>query len=547
MLVACIKVVGVLLFFVLAHQHIPAYFNSYRPSGDWPIFVSVWSCTFIATLLLAFTRSWLWRVLFAVLFGYAAINASSYFFITGIPLNTIEVERLWQDRAFIDETLQFYGGFIAKAIAITAPLLLALLLPVKRFVLSSRMAALAVVMALLPVFLVARTVYQDGGGDSDSFPLTTAPLGFVSVLLYDNATRTDPGPRQTVNWPASDSGIDNIVVIMDESVRGDYLDVVDHNGIVSHLLDHPATINFGIAASHANCSAASNLSFRYAARRDSFLSDEAIRPSLWAFAKQAGYQAIYIDGQRTGGELQNFMNAAERAELDQFIQHDDKLKAPEKDMKLVQLIADTMKQPGKKYIFVNKNGVHFPYENKYPPEHSPYLPKMASTQVNRNESDSYGGQFGSVEFRNSYRNAVAWNTGEFFKRLLPQLDLNKSVLIYTSDHGQNFTKVWETGYLTHCTWGPAPAPEGTVPLVVLTQSAAWQSRFQLAAQHHHHQASHWNVPSTVLLLMGYDSQTVQNNYEPTLFADQLGRQAFVSTYFVRFGLQPVWNDPIKLE
>lgn len=543
---AVTKLILLLLFFVLAHQHIPASFNSYRPSGDWSVFITVWFCTVLAALAAAFLRSRNARIFFSVLFAYAAINATSYYFITGTPLNTIEVERLWQDAAFIGETFAFYGRFIVNATAIGLLLVVALLLPVKRFALSFKLAASVVcVLTALPVFLVARSVYRDGGGDSDSFPVTTAPLGFVAVLLYDNVTRDDPGPRQVVEWTANDSGIENIVVLMDESVRGDYLDLVDVNGVHTHLLEQNGLINFGLAASHANCSAASNLSFRYAVRRDHFLHDEAVRPSLWAYAKKAGYQAIYIDGQRHGGELQNFMNAAERDELNQFIQHDDNIAIIDRDQILADRIAKTIAAPGKKYIYVNKSGVHFPYENKYPESKTLYTPKMSSTQVHGGESNNYGGQFGSVEFRNSYRNAVAWNTGEFFKRLLPQIDLSRTLLIYTSDHGQNFTKVWEVGYLTHCTWGPAPAPEGTVPLAVITDIEPWLTRLRAAEQRHRNRASHWNVPSSILLMMGYDADLVNEQYEPTLFSEQLGHPSFVSTYFVRFGLKPVWNDAIK--
>ena len=545
---ALAKIILLLLFFVLAHRQLPDVFNAYRPSGDWPTFIAVWLSTVVSAVAFAFVQRRGWRVLAATVLAYSAINATSYYLITGTPLNTIEVERLWQDAAFIVETFEFYGGFILKAMLIGSLLIAAYLLPVGRFAIRSTWAlAIVVMLTLLPIFLVARTVYHDGGGDSDSFPVTTAPLGFVAVLLYDNATRADPGPRQTVQWTAQDSGIENIVVIMDESVRADYLDLIDPQGITTHLVDHPATVNFGIAASHANCSAASNLSFRYAARRQSFLKDEAIRPSLWAFAKRAGYRAIYVDGQRTDEELQNFMNAAERAELDAFVQHDDKTVAKDKDILLVDKLATVLSQTGKKYVFVNKNGVHFPYENKYPDAQTIYTPKMQSTQVRRNESDNYGGEFGSVEFRNSYRNAVAWNTGEFFKRLLPKIDFSKTLLIFTSDHGQNFTKVWEQGFLTHCTWGPAPAPEGTVPLAVLTQIESWRTRLQAAQQQHRNQASQWNVPSSLLLMMGYDAADVAQNYEPTLFDAELGQQAFVSTYFVRFGLQPVWNEVVKAE
>ena len=302
--------------------------------------------------------------------------------------------------------------------------------------------------------------------------------------------------------------------------------------------------NFGLAASHANCSAASNLSFRYAARRNTYLSDIKMRPSLWALAKHAGYKTIYLDGQRTNRELQNFMTAQELSEIDELVQHKDETVAKDKDMVLVTLLQQALQQKGKAFIYVNKNGVHFPYENKYPRSATLYTPHMEGTGINVNEGNQYGDGFGNEAFINSYRNAVAWNTGEFFKRLLPDLDLKKTMIVYTSDHGQNFTKTSDSGFLTHCTTGPAPASEGTVPMVLLTEQQQWLTNIQGAAKYPS-TASHWNLPPTILLMMGYPHSYVQTQYEPTLLDSERGPAKFVSTFFVRFGLEPVWNAPVS--
>ncbi|MFN4291719.1 MAG: sulfatase-like hydrolase/transferase [Permianibacter sp.] len=538
-----------LLFLLLAHWSLPALLQDQQRLSGGPFwFAFIWLTGLAATVAVAFSRQIAVRVFWAVLMSYAAGNALSYLYITGAPLNAIEVERLFQDIAFLDETIEFYGPLIGKAILVMLLLTVAILLPAPVLPLRwSRWARRGAWLPLLPVSAIAGVVYFDGGGDSDGFPQHLNPIGFVAVLLGDEWLKPDPGPRQSVAVKPTRSELDKIVVIMDESVRGDWLDINSANGIPTGLIGHSHhAANFGLTASHANCSAASNLSFRYATRRDSFQLDAKTRPSLWSYAKAAGYRAVYLDGQRTNRELQNFMTAQELAEIDELIQHHDSVVARDKDMVLVESLRELLARPERLFVYVNKNGVHFPYEGKYPPEAALFRPHMETGTIKGlNEGNQYGDGFGNEAFRNSYKNAVAWNTGEFFNRLLPGLDLQRTLIVYTSDHGQNFTKTQEVGFLTHCTTGPAPAAEGTVPLVWLTEHPATLHALQQSAQRWQHQTSHWNVPSTVLQLMGYPTDWLAENYEPTLFADALGKPQFVSTYFVRFGLQPVWNDPVQ--
>lgn len=540
------KALLLVLFLVLAHQHIPTLVAEDGISGGPVIFAFIWLSSIGFTVLAAFHENWSVRLLTAILLTVSAGNALSYFYITGFPLNAIEVERLFQDIAFLDETLDFYGSFIIKSVAIVSLLFVAMILPVPaQFNALPAWRRWAPLLLLLPIGSVGAVVYFDGGGDSDTLPVHVSPLGFVGVLLTDDALQAKSPERLKPPVNVQATGLDKIVVIMDESVRGDWLDLNVSDGIPTGLLPYlDYGVNFGLAASHANCSAASNLSFRYAARRDSFLQDIKVRPSLWAFAKQAGYKTVYLDGQRTNRELQNFMTAQELAEIDELVQHDEQTVARDKDIVLADRLRALMQRPERLFIYVNKNGVHFPYEGKYPPEAAIFTPHMSGKGIQVNEGNMYGDEFGNEAFRNSYRNAVAWNTGEFFRKLLPDLTLDNTLLLYTADHGQNFTKTQETGFLTHCTTGPAPAAEGTVPLVLLTAHRQWLDRLQ-AAGRITTPASHWNLPSTLLLSMGYSPEFVATEYEPTLFDAERGAAEFVSTFFVRFGLKPVWNKPVQ--
>src|SRR3546814_12508375 len=45
-------------------------------------------------------------------------------------------------------------------------------------------------------------------------------------------------------------------------------------------------------------------------------------PSLFAYAKRAGFGTVYIDAQRGGGAYQNGMDDRERRDIDRFVQID---------------------------------------------------------------------------------------------------------------------------------------------------------------------------------------------------------------------------------
>ncbi|HEY0504047.1 MAG TPA: sulfatase-like hydrolase/transferase, partial [Lysobacter sp.] len=262
-----------------------------------------------------------------------------------------------------------------------------------------------------------------------------------------------------------------------------------------------------------------------------------------------------LDAQRHGGRLQNFMDERELAEIDEFVQVD--AIAPEaKDVEAGRLLNRMLQRERPSFIYVNKMGCHFPYEGKYPPANTLYAPTMArtyfSTEVDPDDADYQLAENAEQRWRqvNSYRNCVAWNTRAFFREALAGIDLADTLVVYTADHGQNFHEDGSPGLQTHCTTGPASATEGRVPLAAITRHPGFSPRLREAAQRNHDRASHFNLYPTLLATMGYVPPAAQANFEPDLFADLTAdRGAFLSTYFVRFGREPVWNsigDPGQL-
>jgi len=239
------------------------------------------------------------------------------------------------------------------------------------------------------------------------------------------------------------------------------------------------------------------------------------------------------------------------SDVDQFIQLDTDLKPFQKDVRIAQILVDLLKGGDTaRFVFINKMGSHFPYEGKYPTDQAVYGPTMSSN-YSGNETDPQNLARPTDEeadmrrrFKNSYLNSVRWNTRQFFRTVLPEVDMAHTVIIYTSDHGQDLHDDGRPGYGTHCTDGPAVATEGTIPLLVITAAPAVAAQMEPAAARNFGRVSQFNVFPTLLALMGYDGDALAKSreFEPTLFSElPYDNQRFLSTFFVRWGKKPVWN------
>ena len=130
---------------------------------------------------------------------------------------------------------------------------------------------------------------------------------------------------------------------------------------------------------------------------------------------------------------------------------------------------------------------------KYPPDFHPFLaPKKTapSTQnviassieaVLRNflpptRADTRADLISDHDMITEYSNAIAWSVDEFFRHLLPEVDLSKTLIIYTSDHGQSLLP----GQMTHCSFTPptVASSEAFVPLFAITSLPEFKQRLE---------------------------------------------------------------------
>jgi len=307
-------------------------------------------------------------------------------------------------------------------------------------------------------------------------------------------------------------------LIVDESIRADYLDINGHNmGITPYLFSRKdRLINFGYASSGANCSAESNQILRFGPNPNDFEKTFKTNPSIWQYAKKAGYKTIMIEGQATEGTLNNRMTKNEVSNIDEFIYVPGN-GSLEKDIYIAKIIKEKTSENYDKPIFIIavKSGLHFPYNEKVP------------DVKNKSMSNSNGLNFGTKnELINSYKRGISYLVDDFFYSLIENVDYEDTVLIYTSDHGQNLLDNGKK--LTHCSSSNTSPYEGLVPLIVYTGNKSYINKFEIASNKNKDKASHFNIFPTVLSIFGYKNSDVENLHGITLFGDIWEPRKFIS-------------------
>lgn len=192
-------------------------------------------------------------------------------------------------------------------------------------------------------------------------------------------------------------------------------------------------------------------------------------------------------------------------------------------------MAKILARPEPHFIYANKNGAHFPYDDSYPKSEKEFRPTMSD-----------GNQATALKRKvNSYKNAVLWSVDKFFNKFLGAIDLNQVAIIYTSDHGQNL----DPGKSTHCsTTNPDPR-EGLVPMMTITRNQALKERFQAGARLNFNRSNHFAIFPTLLDMFGYDHSILNKDYGASLFAKIKNKPSFTAgDVFGLFSNEILWTS-----
>lgn len=520
----------ILLLLLLATTHgqygvIRHYLVVHRPLTALFILV-LWAAGAAATLCVALLPKPATRCAWALILGFAGFVSHAYHAAGGTRLDWYAFETLWRTKFMAGAAVAAYGSAMAAPAILALCLALVIASPPTMPRWKSRWLVLA---PLLPALLVFQIFRVTGGGGVKGLPAPYNTLGLLPGLLLNSAPkRAASGAEELRGLPQAR----NILVIVDESVRGDFIDLNHDRGITPYLKSMgKRAINFGSASSASNCSAESNAILRMGANPASLTGGHDIRanPTIWRYARKAGFRSAFIDAQETGGALQNFMDSSERELIDEFIQPGGPKER--RDFDAIPVVSRLLREPGRHFIYVNKLGAHFPYQSGYPKEETLFSPNLerldATTDRNR--------------MLNSYKNVIHWTVDTFFKELHEQADLSDTLIVYTSDHGQNLL---DDGIpITHCRANAPLSEEAEVPLLLFSQDKRLAARLREAARLNKNRASAFQIFPTLLQVMGYDPIAVRKTYYLTLFDRAPKPLGFASGgIFHMFARKPNWNS-----
>ena len=312
-----------------------------------------------------------------------------------------------------------------------------------------------------------------------------------------------PRRRSTIDYVASGRPTDNIVLIVDESVRGDYLDIDGKEStpvpILSELARKKQLANYGIATAGSTCSMAAN-NLLLTGLND--LPDRNLKiyemPTIFQYARAMGYRTHEFDGQATRlwkgtvADLRFVQNRQNPAHLARMVSHPYEI-----DGEIARRVRRIVSTSTGNFVWVNKRGVHKPYSDNFP---------KADAPIKDGWKVPYDRRISTQQLIDDYRASIRYNLNLFFGNLFESgRPSRNTTYIYTSDHGQSLR---EGGVqVSHCS---TSRPEAAVPLLILGSGlGTW--RFDTG-----YRASHANIFPTLLDLMDVPPQARNYRYARSL-------------------------------
>jgi len=466
------------------------------------VFVTLFGFLSVTLLLFIRKKFFFFLAVFLLLLTYTIELVYKHVNSFGFTLNDLSIA-INEGDAFALDALVSYAESIKYALFITVIILVVVLVFRKIIVknkmfIKSRYAVISFVLALL----LAYSITYKTTGATQTRPTV---IKTFNTIIYYLSNKLYYGERETVKEKVSlvkddkKGNYKNIIFIVDESIGGKYLSINGYEKETTPYLKsiEKKFINLGLASSGANCSASSNLILMSGIQL-SQLPDKENRalkkPTIFQYAKKAGYKTHYISGQSIGKNLQNYMSQYDLKYIDDLSQRKEEYS--NKSMPEENIILKTSKilnSDDKNFIFIVKHGSHFQWEGSYPKDERYFLPTLEDTDALSLEE--------KPKALNSYLNSVRYNVDLFFKYFLKNINFFKrddTLIIYTSDHGQSILEQGRTS--THCDSTNPPLTQGIVPLLLFTpKDDKLLKNIDFKPNHY----THYEIFPTIQKLMGY--------------------------------------------
>ena len=475
------------------------------------IFLTTYLLAVLSILILIGLRS---SKLFALFLFFSFLFLSMDFFVQLLGVShgfSIDEYSLSMNELGNYKYLEAYMDTIIKA------MLLALLVISLFYIIRKKLCKKRFSSRYLWIVLLLTTIIYGACYKVDTYKLSNYPATIkVPAIAIDYVVKSKPIIKRQLNkniLPKNKEQFKNIVWIIDESVVGSYLSMNNYEKKTTPYLDKlnknsQKVFNFGVANSISNCSAESNLFLRIGLNPKKEFDVEKqmyTLPTIFQYAKRAGYTTWFMDSQTKENHLQNYLTLYDKESMDHFKTLSPEIKRVDRDKKFLNDMLSIInnEHSNKNFIVLVKYGAHFPYLLTYDHEYSPFKPVM---------DVSYGGM--DMEHKeqqmNTYLNSLYYNTDLYLKELVEKAHLEDSIIFYTSDHGQNILET-KNVTRTHCNSEIVVKHEVSVPLMVFQEKA--KELFKSDKKLFYSQIQ---LFPTTLALFGYDKELV-NKYGKTLF------------------------------
>jgi glucan phosphoethanolaminetransferase (alkaline phosphatase superfamily) len=344
-------------------------------------------------------------------------------------------------------------------------------------------------------------------------------------------------PRDAVASGPETPPEDNILLIIDESVRPDYLSAVNESAgettprLSRYLSEFDENaFNYGIMLAGGTYSLLGRSIILTGISR---LPDEDFssqrNPTLFQLARARGYKTALADLQEAFPYVvfrESDMECVDEAHLKWRDFSSDPQKA---DIAAATWARKRMSEEKGLFIVLLKWGVHVHYEARYPgslPEHRHFLPKLEAGERHSPEKRR--------EIVNSYKNALRYNVDGFFSALLGEdpRSLEDTTILWTSDHGQSLQ---EDGQLEP--HGSRYLEQALTPFMLFSTNR-WVLEHLKRPKDIAFTLSHMNIYPTVRSIMEKKTDIVSGEYASLFYTREAAPPP------LRYMYGSLWDGPV---
>lgn len=515
-------------------------FDRYSIFG--PLFLLFSLLIFFLFTYFSFVSSWRFKIIYFLIFFFAVFHEYGYQNAYGRFSDIVDLSST--SASTPEQKLNAIATYINLVAIIPCIAFLFVLVKQKSEIVTHSLKSFLLIILLFISFYSALW-YVFPKLHTDTFP--TVSIGAftntaVSYALFNEFSYKKE--RQLVEQPAISPDFrpdNNIVFIVDESVRGDHLSLNGYQRKTTPFLDELAASNilknWGIAASSSTCSLTShNLLITGLKTDDMPDTDDLVRkvPSIFEYAKAMRYKTHYLDAQMTtfwGGTKDDLSYIDDWRNAATFIESVNW--RWDNDFKIAKKVNEIINTSKGNFIFVFKHGNHTPYSRNFPESEATWKPSYDGWRANFSGIVVDFSDEQIPAMINSYDNGIKYNLDTFFKYISSDYNElpNNTILVYTSDHGQTLSEGGLT--YTHCGNNPK---EAIVPLFIIGDlKKPVDTDFK---------ASHENLFATILDLMEYPVSLRKRDYAISLLkakASDSKERYFVSANLIK-GIKIKFDD-----